>query len=158
MSDLLTQFLQATVQETMAEDKADFVRKWADNERAYRTTITPVGRLMSIMYSRKAYLQQHANYANPACVRWALKSLFVLSLLRGAMWGVDQWRGGWVRGNWTSRKDGHQRPGRTSHYDLCQQNCSSQGAILDFYTSARPAQVSTEKWRFLTHRMLLVLN
>lgn len=81
----------------MAEDKADFVRKCADNERAYRTTITPVGRLMAIMYCRKAYLQQHANYANPARARWALKSLFVLSLLRGAM-------GGWISGGWLGQR------------------------------------------------------
>lgn len=29
------------------------------------------------------YLQQHANYANEAPVRWDLKRLFVLPLLRG---------------------------------------------------------------------------
>lgn len=38
------------------------------------------------------YLQQHANYANEAPVRWDLKRLFVLPLLRGEL-GVGE--GGW---------------------------------------------------------------
>lgn len=66
----------------------------------------------------EGYLQQYANYANVAPVRWDLKRLFVLPLLRGemgvgrvvGMGGVGRGLGGsvvgWVRGNRRVEKTG----------------------------------------------------
>lgn len=60
------------------------------DECSYHTAITPVSGLMFDRYRARlgcgdGYLKQHANYANEAPVRWDLKRLFVLPLLRGEM-------------------------------------------------------------------------
>lgn len=68
------------------------------DECSYHIAITPVSGLMFDHYRAcracgDGYLKQHANYANEAPVRWDLKRLFVLPLLRGEM-GLGG--GGWL--------------------------------------------------------------